>query len=68
MKKEMLRLIIRIMIDIVGIAIDVYVRCVWKPLNLPNVIAGILSLAAVFILLFDILRCFVTILDIYAEE
>ena len=57
----------RIIIDIIGVAVDVYVRCVWKPLQLPDAVAGILSTAVVFLLLFDILRCFVTIADLYFE-
>ena len=68
LNRNIVPLIIRIIVDILGIAIDVYVRCIWKPLQLPNVIAGLLSTAACLLLLFDILRCFVTIVDIYSEN
>ena len=52
MKKEMQKLLIRIGVDILGLAADVFVECVWKPFHLPH-------------LLYDILRSFLKFLDMY---
>ena len=59
MKKEMLKLLMRILIDIIGLAIDVFVECVWKPF---------LGTAVCFFLLYDILRTFLILLDNYINS
>ena len=67
-KKFLRKLLIRMLIDVAGIAVDVYARCVWKPLNLPNFLAMSLSLAALALLLYDIARVVVTILEMIPDD
>lgn len=50
------KLLLRFLRDVLGIGIVVFVRCVWKPLHLPNPIAMVLSLLAIFWLLYDIVQ------------
>ena len=65
MKKEMQKLLIRIGVDILGLAADVFVECVWKPFHLPHLLASFLGTAVCFLLLYDILRSFLKFLDGY---
>lgn len=68
MKRDVKRLLIRILLDLVGLAADVVVTCVWKPLHLPRLLASFLGKAACFLLLYDILRSFLRALDIYINS
>ena len=68
MKKEMRRLLIRIGVDILGLAADVLVECVWKPFHLPRLLASFLETAVCFLLLYDMLRSFLKLLDRYINS
>ena len=68
MKKEMQKLLIRIGVDILGLAADVFVECVWKPFHLPHLLASFLGTAVCFLLLYDILRSFLKFLDMYIYD
>lgn len=48
MKKDMLKLLMRIFIDIIGIAVDVFVECIWRPFHLPHILASFLGTAVCF--------------------
>lgn len=50
MKKEMQKLLIRIGVDILGLAADVFVECVWKPFHLPHLLASFLGTAVCFLI------------------
>ena len=68
MKRDVLKLFMRILIDIIGLAIDVFVECVWKPFHLPHILASFLGTAVCFLLLYDILRTFLILLDKYINS
>ena len=68
MKRDVLKLLMRILIDIIGLAIDVFVECVWKPFHLPHILASFLGTAVCFFLLYDILRTFLILLDKYINS
>ncbi len=68
MKKDMLKLLMRIFIDIIGIAVDVFVECIWRPFHLPHILASFLGTAVCFFLLYDILRTFLILLDKYINN
>ena len=68
MKRDTKKMLVRILLDIVGLAADVVVVCVWKPLHLPHLLASFLGTAACFLLLYDILRSFLIVLDIYINS
>ena len=55
-KRDVLRLLGRILLDILGLATTVFVECVWKPFHLPRFWASFLGLAIALTLLYDILR------------
>ena len=65
MKKERRKLLIRIGVDISGLAVDVFVECVWKPFHLPHLLASFLGTTVCLLLLYDILRSFLKFLDGY---
>ena len=60
MKRDTKKLLVRILL--------VVVVCVWKPLHLPHLLASFLGTAACFLLLYDILRSFLIVLDIYINS
>lgn len=68
MKKDMLKLLMRILVDIIGLAVDVFVVCGWKPFHLPHILGSFLGLTVCFILLYDILRSFLILLDKYINS
>ena len=68
MKRDVQKLLMRILIDIIGLAIDVFVECVWKPFHLPHILASFLGTAVCFLLLYDILRTFLILLDKYINS
>ncbi len=67
-KKDVLRLLGRIFLDILGLAATVFVECVWKPFHLPRFWASFLGLAIALALLYDILRAFCTIVVLLFGE
>lgn len=67
-KRDVLRLLGRILLDILGLATTVFVECVWKPFHLPRFWASFLGLAIALALLYDILRAFCTIVDLLFGE
>ena len=67
-KRDVLRLLGRILRDTLGLATTVFVECVWKPFHLPRFWASFLGLAIALALLYDILRAFCTIVDLLFGE
>ena len=67
-KRDVLRLLGRILLDILGLATTVFVECVWKPFHLPRFWASLLGLAIALALLYDILRAFCTIVVLLFGE
>lgn len=67
-KRDVLRLLGQIFLDILGLAATVFVECVWKPFHLPRFWASFLGLAIALALLYDILRAFCTIVDLLFGE
>ena len=67
-KRDVLRLLGRILLDIFGLATTVFVECVWKPFHLPRFWASFLGLAIALALLYDILRAFCTIVVLLFGE
>ncbi len=67
-KRDVLRLLGRILLDILGLAATVFVECVWKPFHLPRFWASFLGLAIALALLYDILRAFCTIVVLLFDE
>ena len=50
------KLLLRFLLDVLGIAIVIFVRCVWKPFHLPEPAGLIWSLLALFVLFYDIVQ------------
>ena len=67
-KRDVLRLLGQIFLDILGLAATVFVECVWKPFHLPRFWASFLGLAIALALLYDILRAFCTIVVLLFGE